>query len=98
MMGESIRQIWVKKKRDYTIHEEKTKMLKICAVTAQLICVFVVAYAKILSHNTAHIDLLGLKFQMWCFECSTLMLPSLTNCGANKFSCVTFFLLVIIYS
>ena len=34
-----------KKKRDCTIHVAKTKALISCAVTAQLICVFVFAYA-----------------------------------------------------
>ena len=33
------------KKRDYTICVAKTKTLISCAVTAQLICVFVFAYA-----------------------------------------------------
>ena len=42
--------------RDCTIHVEKTKTLISCAVfTAQLIGVFVFAYAKIrFSHNEAH--------------------------------------------
>ena len=37
--------------RDCTIHEAKTKALISCAVTAQLICVFVFAYAKSWSHS-----------------------------------------------
>ena len=48
-----------KKKRDCTILEAKTEVLIICAVTvtftAQLICAFVSAYAKIdFSHGAAH--------------------------------------------
>ena len=40
----------------YSIHIAKTKALISCAVTAQLICVFVFAYAKSrFSHNEAHI-------------------------------------------
>ena len=38
------------------MHVAKTKALISCAVTAQLICVFVFAYAKSrFSHNGAHI-------------------------------------------
>ena len=41
---------------DCTIHIAKTKALISCTVTAQLICVFVFAYAKTrFSHNEAHI-------------------------------------------
>ena len=41
---------------DCIIHETKTKVLISCAVTVQLICVFVFAYAKSwVSHNEAHI-------------------------------------------
>ena len=41
--------------RDCTIRVAKTKALISCAVTAQLICVFVFAYAKIrFSHVAAH--------------------------------------------
>ena len=43
------------KKRDHTIYEVKTKVMISCAVTVQLICVFVFAYAKSqFSHDTAH--------------------------------------------
>ena len=46
----------IKKKRDCTIHIAKTKALISCAVTPQLICVFVFACAKIrFSHNGAQI-------------------------------------------
>ena len=45
-----------RKKRDCTIYVAKAKALISCAVTAQLICSFVLAYAKSrLSHDTAHI-------------------------------------------
>ena len=45
-----------RKQRDCTIYEAKTKALISCAVTAQLICVFVFAFAKSqFSHNEAHI-------------------------------------------
>ena len=45
-----------RKRRDCTIYVEKTKALISCAVTAQLICVFVFAYAKSwFSHDVAHI-------------------------------------------
>ena len=48
-----------RKKRGCTIYETKTKGLISCAVTAQLICGFVFAYAKgQISHDTAHIDIL----------------------------------------
>ena len=41
---------------DCTIRIAKTKALISCAVTAQLICVFVFAYAKSwFSHNEAHL-------------------------------------------
>ena len=44
-----------RKKRDCTIHVAKTKALISCAVTAQLICAFVFAYAKNrFSHYKAH--------------------------------------------
>ena len=44
------------KKRDCTIYVVKTKALISCAVTTQLICVFVFAYAKSrFSHNEAHL-------------------------------------------
>ena len=40
----------------FSIYVAKTKVLISCAVTAQLICVFVFAYAKCLfSHDTAHL-------------------------------------------
>ena len=40
--------------RDCTIYVAKTKVLISCAVTEQLICVFVFAYAKSrFSHDTA---------------------------------------------
>ena len=46
-----------RKKRDCTIHVAKTKALISCAVTAQLICVFVFAYSKSrVSHNEAQIQ------------------------------------------
>ena len=44
-----------RKERDCTIRIAKTKALISCAVTAQLICVFVFAYAKKFSYNAAHI-------------------------------------------
>ena len=45
--------------RDRTIYVAKTKSLISCAVTAQLICVFVFAYAKSrFSHNEAHFTLI----------------------------------------
>ena len=40
-----------KKKRDCTFDEAKTKALISCAATAQLICAFVFAYAKIRFSN-----------------------------------------------
>ena len=41
--------------KDCTIHVGKTKALISCAITAQLICVFVFASAKSrFSHNEAH--------------------------------------------
>ena len=44
------------KVRNCAIHEAKTKALISCAVTAQLICVFVFAYVKYwFSHDLAHI-------------------------------------------
>ena len=46
-----------KKKRDSTIRVAKPKTLISCAVTAQLICVFVFAYADCwFSHAAAQID------------------------------------------
>ena len=46
----------VKKKMDRTIYVVKTKTLISCAVTAQLICFFVFANAKIrFSHDAVHI-------------------------------------------
>ena len=45
-------------KSNRTIYVTKTKALISCAVTAQLICVFVFAYAKSrFSHNEAYRDL-----------------------------------------
>ena len=45
-----------RKQKDCTIYEAKTKALISCAVTTQLICVFVFAFAKSrFSHNEAHI-------------------------------------------
>ena len=45
-----------RKYRDCSIYVAKTKALISCAVTAQLICVFVFAYAKIrFSHSEAQI-------------------------------------------
>ena len=47
-----------KRDSDCTICVAKTKALISCAVTAQLICVFVFAYARNrFSHDTAHIRL-----------------------------------------
>ena len=44
----------LRKKRDFSIYVAKTKVLISCAVTAQLICIFVFAYAKIrFSHDAA---------------------------------------------
>ena len=49
-----------KKKRDYTICEAKTKSLINCAVTAQLICGFVCAYANLwFSHAKDQIKVLS---------------------------------------
>ena len=46
-------------KRNLTIREAKTKMLISCAFTAQLICIFVLAQAKIrFSHDAAQIFIL----------------------------------------
>ena len=46
----------LRKQRDCTIYVAKTKALISCAVTAQLICVFVFAFAKKrISHNEAQI-------------------------------------------
>ena len=46
----------LRKKRDCTMRVAKTKALISCAVTAQLSCVFVFAYAKSrFSHNEAQI-------------------------------------------
>ena len=43
---------------DSTIHKAKTKALISCAVTAQLICAFVFAYAKIqFPNDMAHVVL-----------------------------------------
>ena len=39
-------EIGLRNKRDFTIYVAKTKPLSSCAVTTQLICVFVFAYAK----------------------------------------------------
>ena len=48
---------WIKKKKDCTIPIAKTKVLISCAVTAQLICAFVFALAKIwLSHGGAQLS------------------------------------------
>ena len=45
-----------RKQKDCTIYVAKTKALISCAVTTQLICVFVFAFAKSrFSHNEAHI-------------------------------------------
>ena len=44
-----------RKKRKFTLYEAKRKALISCAVTGQLICVFVLAYSKSLfSHDAAH--------------------------------------------
>ena len=54
-----------RKKGDCTIYVVKTKALISCAVTAQLICVFVFAYVKSqFSHEAAHI-IISLKFQFY---------------------------------
>ena len=46
-----------RKKRYCAIYVANTKTLISCTVTAQLICAFVFAYAKIrFSHNEAHIS------------------------------------------
>ena len=58
-----IHRIWLeagnfifRKNRNCTIYEAKTKVLVSCAVTAQLICDFVFAYAKSrFYHDVAHI-------------------------------------------
>ena len=50
---------------DSTIRVAKTKALISCAVTAQLICVFVFAYAKSrFSHNEAQMKPLLLTYSM----------------------------------
>ena len=47
---------------DFTIPMAKTKALISCAVNAQLICVFVFAYAKIrFSHNRAYIQAIRMQ-------------------------------------
>ena len=63
----------------------KTKMLISCAVTAQLICVFVFAYAKSrFSHNEAHIvgnHLIVNHLDVMAHSCSsTLLCFSLLAC------------------
>ena len=51
-----------RKKRDCSIYVAKTKGLISCAVTTQLICGFVFAYAKSLfSHDAAHIMSYGIN-------------------------------------
>ena len=67
---------------DCTIRIAKTKALISCAGTAQLICVFVFAYAKSrFSHNEAH---------FYCF-CSKELLPRPSRClrKAALFYCGT---------
>ena len=46
-----------RKLRDCTIYLVKTKVLIGCAVTVQLMCVFVFAFAKMFSHEAAHMSL-----------------------------------------
>ena len=49
----------------FRIYVAKTKELISCAVTAQLICVFVFAYAKSrFSHDTAHCIILLIDIEM----------------------------------
>ena len=51
-----------RKKRDCSIYVAKTKGLISCAVTAQLICGFVFAYAKSqFSHGATHIMSYGIN-------------------------------------
>ena len=53
--------------RNSTIRVVKTKALISCAVTAQLICAFVFAYAKYwFSHNAAHFSLMCLYEKTLC--------------------------------
>ena len=54
-----------RKCRDCTIYVAKTKVLISCAVTAQLICIFVLAKSRF-SHNEAHIVLLFLLLNIDC--------------------------------
>ena len=70
-------------KRDCTICVAKTKALISCAVTAQLICAFVFAYAKSrISHeaaymcNASHFYLSGHKIFSTCDN------PSTKNCDS----------------
>ena len=49
------------KERDCTIRVAKTKALISCAVTAQLICVFVFAYANCWCYHVSHV-FLGLPY------------------------------------
>ena len=53
--GEKLENVRFRKNRDCTIYVAKTKTVISYAVTAQLICVFVFAYAKSrLSHDAVH--------------------------------------------
>ena len=58
----------IRKKRNCTIHVVKIKALISFAVTAKLICVFVLAYANCwFCHDVAHIIVL----QDECFRCGS---------------------------
>ena len=60
-----------RKKRDCTICVAKTKALISCAVTAQLICDFVFAYAKShFSHEVAHIYQYSVQEKLFIKESS----------------------------
>ena len=67
-----------RKKGDCTIYVAKTKALISCAVTAQLICVFVFAYAKVrFSHDEAQMRLVM----------RNLFFASVNNKGAGEPRC-----------
>ena len=58
-----------KKKRNCMIGVAKTKALISCAVTAQLICIFVFAYADCwLSHEAAQLSICGIVINFDCIE------------------------------
>ena len=62
---------------DCTVCVAKTKALISCVVTAQLICVFVLAYAKSqFSHDTAHISL-GKRYCNFSKFCTKLCIKQI---------------------